>query len=107
MRMQTTLYVIGARFYDIADDKTGEIKRFTTIWGIQPQEADKHDRTGFEPQKIRCANSEVVKKLAGIKLPAEIECQAELSINGKGEAKLIVHDIKVPEVLQAAVRKAA
>lgn len=101
MKIQMTIYIMGARFYDIADDKTGEIKRFTSIFGIQPLEADKPDRVGFEPQKIRCNNSEVIAQLKQIKLPAELPCECELNVNGKGEAKVIVHSIKVGEVAKS------
>lgn len=105
MKVQTTIFAVGARYYDIADDKTGEIKRFTSVFVLTPTQSGFNDRAGYEPGKVRCSNSEVVKKLMTIKLPAEIHAECEITVNAKGESRLIIHDIG--DVVKPALHKAA
>lgn len=86
MRVETTATVIGARYYDITDERTGEVKRYTSIFTIQPSES-MPDRCGMESGKLRGDSSDLVKQLAGMKLPAELRLEIELAVNAKGESK--------------------
>lgn len=86
MKVVTTAHVIGARFYDIPDDKTGEIKRYTSVFTVQQSESQP-DRCGFEAGKLRGDSSELVKQLSAMKLPCELTLEVELTVNAKGESK--------------------
>lgn len=86
MRVETIATVIGARYYDIVNEKTGEMNRYTSIFTMQPGE-NQPDRCGMEAGKLRGDSSELVKQLAGIKLPADLKLEIELSVNANGESK--------------------
>ena len=86
MRVTTTALVIGARYYDITDEKTGEIKRYTSVFTMQAAE-NQPDRCGMEAGKLRGDTYELVQQLSKMKLPAELMLEVELSVNAKGESK--------------------
>ncbi|MGQ0619664.1 MAG: hypothetical protein ACT4QA_07050 [Panacagrimonas sp.] len=86
MKFITTAQVIGARYYDIPDEKTGEIRRFTSVFTVQQSQANP-DRCGFEAGKLSGDNSDLVKQLAAIKLPSEVQMEVEINPNAKGQAR--------------------
>lgn len=86
MKVETVATVIGARYYDITDERTGEVKRYTSIFTVQQSE-NQPDRCGMEAGKLRGDSSELVKQLSGMKLPADLRMEIELSVNAKGESK--------------------
>lgn len=90
MKIQITALVLGAQFYDIKDEETGKTNRYTAIFTSQPLEADKPDRVGSTAGKLKCNNSEVVRQLRDVKLPAELTLEAELTVNAKGESRTVV-----------------
>ena len=96
MKVQMQVYVAGSKYYDIADDKTGAIKRYTSIFTLEPFEDDMPDRVGYGPAKVRAVSSDVVRALAGLQLPAELMCDCEFRTNAKGESKVYVHRIHRP-----------
>lgn len=106
-KIQMVLNVMGAQYYDITDDKTGEIKRYTSLFACGPVEADKADRVGMKFEKFRCADSAIVQQLKAVKLPAEIPCDCEFNVNAKGEARIVVHAVRIPVAEVPAGRKAA
>lgn len=105
MKVQMQVYVVGAQYYDIADDKTGAINRYTSIFTLEPVEDEKPDRVGYRPAKVRAVTSDVLRALAGLQLPAELMCDCEFRTNAKGESKIYVHRIHRP--VSAAAPSAA
>lgn len=97
MKVQLEAMVIGAQFYDIPDEKTGQINRYTAVFFIQPAEAGKDDRVGQVPGKFKSRNSEIIRKLRARQLPALFKLDAEITVNAKGESRTTVLDIIVPE----------
>lgn len=105
MKVQMQVYVVGAQYYDILDDKTGAVNRYTSIFTLEPCEDEKPDRVGYRPAKVRAVTSDVVRALAGLQLPAELMCDCEFRTNAKGESKIYVHRIHRP--VSAAAPSAA
>jgi len=92
MQVKFKAYVVGAQYFDIADEKSGEVKRYSRLYTLSPASPGKPDQVGMLPGLIRC-NSEVLRTLAGKKLPLECEVTADMEVNGKGVARPVISGV--------------
>lgn len=101
MKVQMQMTILGARYYDIADEKTGQVRRFTSIFTAE-QMGDEGDRAGMQAGKVSCDNSAVVQQLKGQRFPLDATAECSMVVNAKGQAKITVHSLKLTADKKAA-----
>lgn len=86
--------VLSADSWEMADEKTGELRMGWSLWYVNSYREDSAKSIGFKPSKVSITN-ELAADLRGIKLPAVAELDFGSRPGQAGKATLTITGFKV------------